>query len=173
MVTTIRYLVVAVVVFAAPVARADENPAGGRAFEGEAGLAVVYSNSDLVSIGGFIGFSLGKPILDVFYVEPVLHAEFGLFNAGRLTGMLRCNFIASTGVVASLGFGAGTGWKSFTDDNFESHQVMRDHRVVEVAIKKGGKRRFFVGLALALDTDEMGVESKAVMLQTTFVRAGP
>jgi hypothetical protein len=87
--------------------------------------------------------------------------------------MLRCNFVTSTGVVASIGFGAGTGWKSFTDDNFETHQVARDHRIIEVALKKGGKRRFFVGLAMAFDTDEMGVETKSYMLQTTLVRAGP
>lgn len=155
-------------------ARADENQSGGRSFESELGLAVVYSNADLVSVGGFVGFSFGKPILDVFYLEPVLHAEFGLWNAGRLTGLLRCNFVTSVGTVVSVGFGAGTGWKTFTDDvTFEDHNVARDHRVVEVGVKKGGKRRFLIGLALALDKDEMGVESKAVMLQTTIVRAAP
>jgi hypothetical protein len=154
-------------------AHADESEGGGRSFESELGLAVVYSNADLVSVGGFVGFSFGKPILDVFYLEPVLHAEFGLWNAGRLTGLLRCNFVTSVGNVLSIGFGAGTGWRTFTDDNFEDHKIARDHRVVEVGIKKGGKRRFLIGLALALDKDEMGVESKAVMLQTTIVRAAP
>jgi hypothetical protein len=169
-----RNLLIAVVLTAlsATSARADDE-SGGKAYEGEAGLAVVYSTSDLVSLGGFMGFSLGKPILDVFYVEPVVQADFGLLNAGRLTGMLRCNFIASTGVVASIGFGAGTGWKTVTDDNSNSQRVARDHRVVEIALKKGGKRRFLIGLAMAFDTDEMGVESQAYMLQTTLVRAGP
>jgi hypothetical protein len=155
-------------------AHGDEAEGGGRSFESELGLAVVYSNADIVSVGGFVGFSFGKPILDVFYLEPVLHAEFGLWNAGRLTGLLRCNFVASVGTVVSLGFGAGTGWKTFTnEDTFEDFTVARDHRVIEVGIKKGGKRRFLIGLALALDKDEMGVESKAVMLQTTIVRAAP
>ena len=154
-------------------AHADENATGKGVFEGEVGLAVVYSTSDLVSIGGFLGFSLGKPILGAFYVEPVVHAEYGLFNAGRVMGMLRCNFVASPGIVMSLGFGAGTGWKTLTDDEFNETTLARDFRQIEIAVKKGGKRRFLVGLAVAFDTDEMGVESKSLMLQTTFVRAGP
>jgi hypothetical protein len=152
-------------------AHADEH--GGRSAEGELGLAVVYSNTDLVSIGGFFGFSFGKPILDVFYVEPVLHAEFGLFNAGRLTGLLRCNFVTSVGTVVSLGVGAGTGWRTESDDVGNNTTIHRDYREVELAVKRGGTRRFLVGLSLAFDTDEMGVESKAVMLQTTLVRAYP
>ncbi|HEY5920737.1 MAG TPA: hypothetical protein VIV11_03660 [Kofleriaceae bacterium] len=167
-----RSLLVAIALAGAgPVAHAEDKRSG--AVEGEAGLAVVYSTSDLVSLGGFLGFSLGKPILGVFYVEPVVHAEFGLFNAGRLMGMLRCNFVASPGVVMSIGFGAGTGWKTLTDDEGNETRLARDFRQIEVAVKKGGKRRFLIGLALALDTDEMGVESKSWMLQTTFVRAGP
>jgi hypothetical protein len=172
MVTNMRELAVALLVVAATNTAYAEEKRSDTA-EGEAGLAVVYSTADLVSIGGFLGFSLGKPILGVFYVEPVLHGEFGLLNASRVAGMLRCNFVTSPGSVVSLGFGAGTGWKTLTDDNFNSTQIARDFRELEVAIKMGGKRRFFVGLALAFDTDEMGAESTSVMLQTTIVRAGP
>lgn len=152
-------------------AHADDG--AGRTLEGELGLAVVYSNTDLLSLGGFFGFSFGKPILGVFYVEPVMHAEISLLGGARFTGLLRCNVMTSPGSVVSLGFGAGTGYKTITDDNFNSMQVGRDFREVEVAVKMGGKRRFLVGLALAFDTDEVGVESKAVMLQTTLVRAYP
>jgi len=166
-------LAIACVLGLGGIAHADEGQSSGHAVEGELGLVVAYSNADLVSLGGFVGFQWGKPILNAFYLEPVLHAEYGLFNAGRLTAMLRCNFVASVGVVFSLGVGAGTGWKTVTDANSDPHQLTRDHRVVEVALKKGGTRRFLVGLGLAFDTDEMGVESKAVMLQTTLVRAGP
>ncbi|HEX5058318.1 MAG TPA: hypothetical protein VFV99_03115 [Kofleriaceae bacterium] len=173
MVARTYQVAIALVLCATSAAHAEENAGGGKAFEGELGLAVVYSTADLVSVGGNVGFSFGKPILDVFYVEPVLHAELGLFNAGRLAGMLRCNFVASPGIVWSVGFGAGTGWKTLTDDNGNETKLSRDFREIEVALKKGGKRRFFVGLAIAFDTDEMGVESKSVMLQTTLLRAGP
>lgn len=173
MVARTCHVAVALFVCTSSAARADENAGRGRAFEGEVGLAVVYSTADIVSLGGNVGFSFGKPILDVFYVEPVLHAEYGLFNAGRLAGMLRCNFMTSPGIVVSLGVGVGTGWKTLTDDNFNETRLSRDFREIEIALKKGGKRRFFVGLALAFDTDEMGTESRSVMLQTTLLRAGP
>jgi hypothetical protein len=172
----VRSLILAIALTAVvgQAALADENAAAGKgSVEGEVGLAVVYSTTDLVSIGGFVGFSFGKPILNVFYVEPVLHGEFGLFNASRVAAMLRCNFVTSPGAVISLGFGAGTGWKTITDDDFNDTQLRRDFREVEISMKMGGKRRFLVGLAVAFDTDEMGVESKSLMLQTTLVRAGP
>jgi hypothetical protein len=165
--------VVAIVLAGGDAARADEKKPLDRVVEGELGLAVVYSNTDFVSLGGFVGFTFGKPILDLFYVEPVLHGEFSLFGGGRFAGLLRCNFVPAVGTVVSLGFGAGTGWKTMTDDNFESFSVGRDFREVELAIKLGGKRRFLIGLALSFDTNEMGEESKAVMLQTTLVRAAP
>jgi hypothetical protein len=158
---------------AASSARADEKKPLEGTLEGELGLAVVYSTSDLVSLGGFFGFSFGKPILDVFYIEPVVHAEFSLFGGTRIMGMLRCNFTSSPGSVVSLGFGTGTGYKTVTDDNFNSMQIGRDFHEVELAVKLGGKRRFLIGAALAFDTNEMGEASKAVIVQTTFVRAYP
>ena len=167
-------LAVVLLLAAGSTARAGETKPLAGSLEAELGLAVVYSNSDYVSLGGFFGFSFGKPILDVFYVEPVLHAEFSLFGGGRLAGLLRCNFVTSPGSVVSLGFGAGTGWRTLTDDEtFESMTLSRDFREIELALKVGGKRRFLLGIAVAFDTDELGVASKAVMVQTTLIRAAP
>lgn len=163
---------VLVTVAATSTAYADEKPSSG-ALEGELGLAVVYSNADVVSLGGYFGFSFGKPILGVFYVEPVMQAEFSLFGGARLAGLVRCNVMPSPGAVFSLGFGAGTGYETLTDEEFNETQVNRDFREVELALKMGGNRRFLIGLALAFDTNEMGEESTAIMVQTTLIRAYP
>jgi hypothetical protein len=147
-------------------------PADGldRALEAEIGLGLIYSTSDILGVGGYLGFSLGKPILDVCYLEPLVAAELDV-GSRRLTAMIRCNFVTSVGSMLSLGFGAGTGTRDATDDQGNTMTTTLSFREVEVALKVGGKHRFSIGLALAFDNTTG--DANVVLLHTLLVRAFP
>lgn len=147
-------------------------PADGldRVLEAEIGLGLIYSTSDLLGVGGYMGFSLGKPILDVCYLEPLVAAELDV-ESRRFTAVIRCNFVTSVGSMLSLGLGAGTGTRTSTDDQGNTMTAAMNFREVEVALKLGGKRRFSVGLALAFDNTTG--DANVVLLHTILVRAFP
>jgi hypothetical protein len=141
-----------------------------RALEAEIGLGLIYSTSDILGVGGYMGFSLGKPILDVCYLEPLVALELDI-GSSRLTAMIRCNFVTSVGSMLSLGLGAGTGNRASTDDQGNTMTAPLNFREVEVALKLGGKHRFSVGLALAFDNTTG--DANVVLLHTILVRAFP
>jgi hypothetical protein len=151
----------------AGTARADELD---RAVEAEIGLGFVFSSSDVLGLGGYAGVSLGKPILDVCYLEPVVSVELDV-GTRRFTAMIRCNFVTSVGSMLSLGLGAGTGSRDSSDDPGNTMTTTMSFREVEVGLKIGGKSRFSVGLALAFDGTTG--DPNVVLFNTTLVRAFP
>jgi hypothetical protein len=163
-------LVLAALVTVASVGGSAKADGLDRALEAEIGLGLIFSTSDILGVGGYMGFSLGKPILDVCYLEPLVALELDI-GSSRLTAMIRCNFVTSVGSMLSLGLGAGTGSRASTDDQGNTMTTAMNFREVEVALKLGGKHRFSVGLALAFDNTTG--DANVVLLHTTLVRAFP